>query len=359
MVRMSAAVAMIVLSGCASGTINPTQDPSAEQRPMQEQSPLTLGPRVIAPRMPAREEPEANDTGDTGTDLPSDAFAGYDLYVAPGGNAARTAASWRSSDPAAADLMDGVAAQPLGMWIGDWNSDVTGTVDGAIAEAGGKLRVLVVYDIPNRDCGAWSAGGAADAASYAGFITKVAAGIAGRKVIVVLEPDALPLTRCLTEAQKVDRFAMLSGAVDVLTAAGASVYLDAGDSNWIGASEIAAALVAAGVGRAAGFSLNVSHTELETNEIAFAQEIRAILGIDAHFVIDTSRSGLGPADDNEWCNPPGRALGSLPTLITGIDGLDGLLWIKPPGESDGSCNGGPPAGQFWPDYALGLAERAR
>jgi endoglucanase len=38
--------------------------------------------------------------------------------------------------------------------------------------------------------------------------------------------------------------------------------------------------------------------------------------------------------------------------------VDGLLWIKAPGESDGSCNGGPSAGTWWPEYALGLAERA-
>jgi cellulase/cellobiase CelA1 len=34
------------------------------------------------------------------------------------------------------------------------------------------------------------------------------------------------------------------------------------------------------------------------------------------------------------------------------------FWIKRPGESDGTCNGGPPAGQWWADYALGLAQRA-
>jgi endoglucanase len=31
---------------------------------------------------------------------------------------------------------------------------------------------------------------------------------------------------------------------------------------------------------------------------------------------------------------------------------------RPPGFSDGTCNGGPAAGTWWPDYALGLAERA-
>ena len=35
-----------------------------------------------------------------------------------------------------------------------------------------------------------------------------------------------------------------------------------------------------------------------------------------------------------------------------------FLWIKRPGESDGPCHGGPAAGTWWPEYALGLAQRA-
>nr|ABK58684.1 unknown [Streptomyces fradiae] len=33
--------------------------------------------------------------------------------------------------------------------------------------------------------------------------------------------------------------------------------------------------------------------------------------------------------------------------------------IKRPGDSDGPCRGGPEAGQWWPDYALGLARNAK
>ena len=34
--------------------------------------------------------------------------------------------------------------------------------------------------------------------------------------------------------------------------------------------------------------------------------------------------------------------------------MDGYLWVKRPGESDGACNGGPGAGQWWQAYALDL-----
>ncbi|MFE3685237.1 endoglucanase, partial [Streptomyces sp. NPDC059095] len=36
-----------------------------------------------------------------------------------------------------------------------------------------------------------------------------------------------------------------------------------------------------------------------------------------------------------------------------------LVWIMRPGDSDGPCRGGPSAGTWWPEYALGLAKRAR
>ena len=57
----------------------------------------------------------------------------------------------------------------------------------------------------------------------------------------------------------------------------------------------------------------------------------------ARFVIDTSRNGLGPTAPGEWCNPPGRALGDRPRPPTRATPLvDGHLWIKRPGESDGA-----------------------
>lgn len=74
-------------------------------------------------------------------------------------------------------------------------------------------------------------------------------------------------------------------------------------------------------------------------------------------MIDTSRNGLGAT--NELFNPPGRALGSPPGVRTGHAQVDAFLWVKNPGESDGTANGGPVAGQWWAEYALGLAERAQ
>jgi endoglucanase len=78
-------------------------------------------------------------------------------------------------------------------------------------------------------------------------------------------------------------------------------------------------------------------------------------------VIDTSRNGAGPAPDSplDWCNPSGRALGAPPTTATAGAHADAYLWIKRPGESDGSCNrGDPPAGNFVNQFAIDLARNA-
>jgi endoglucanase len=99
-----------------------------------------------------------------------------------------------------------------------------------------------------------------------------------------------------------------------------------------------------------------------------------------HFVVDTSRNGQGPwtppadhpaGDPQDWCNPPDRGLGYRPTANTGQPLLDAYLWIKIPGESDGQCyrwTSGPldpvrgiqdpPAGQWFPEMALELAQNA-
>jgi endoglucanase len=76
-----------------------------------------------------------------------------------------------------------------------------------------------------------------------------------------------------------------------------------------------------------------------------------------HYVIDTSRNGAGTAA-NEWCNAKNQALGAAPTTDTKIPNADAFLWVKVPGQSDGTCNGGPKAGAWWADYALELSKMA-
>ena len=86
----------------------------------------------------------------------------------------------------------------------------------------------------------------------------------------------------------------------------------------------------------------------------------------AHFIVNTATNGQGPLiprdrvhQGNEvLCNPPGRGMGPLPQVNPGFPNVDAFLWTAPPGNSSGSCNGGPAAGTFWPEKAVGMAALA-
>jgi endoglucanase len=297
-----------------------------------------------------------------GAGTPGNPFAGVRLYVSPGSNAARTAAAWRADGRVAdARAMAKIAQHPQAVWFGDWNGpDPSADARAAVASArnAGALPVLVAFDIPGRDCGGYSAGGARSAAAYRGWIDGLARGIGSGRAVVILEPDAIPELDCMSAPDQLTTLSLLRDAVARLGAnPGTAIYLDAGNRGWQPAGVIADRLRRAGVARARGFSLNVSNFDWTASEEKYGRAISRLLG-GKHFVIDTSRNGKGPAGAGAWCNPAGRGLGRPPTTATGDPLLDALVWIKAPGESDGSCNGGPAAGGWWPAYALGLARRA-
>jgi endoglucanase len=313
-----------------------------------------------------------------------------------------------------------------------------------------RVPVLVAYNVPYRDCGQFSAGGATTTAEYVAWIDGVAKGIGSGKAVVILEPDGLGIIPYNVDLQGVHewcqpaggssaladaRYEQLNTAVDRLEQApGTSVYLDGTHSSWLSSGEAAYRLVKAGVLRAQGFFVNASNYQptpqlvqygtwiskciaFATNgpdwaaghfdwcgsqyypatssdystwhltDEKYAAEVDPnITGVElTHFVIDTSRNGQGPwhptvsyPDAQDWCNPPGRGVGARPTASTGVPVVlgqqlvDAYLWVKVPGESDGSCNRGiagstidpewgmvdPPAGAWFPQQALQLAQLA-
>lgn len=279
----------------------------------------------------------------------------------------RTWAAWAVLTNRSTAVDVGVLARtPQARWFGDWTptSSVAQQVRSYIAAAADvkSMPVMVLYAIPFRDCGGFSAGGFSTSGQYASWIHQVVLGISARPVAVILEPDALAGEDCLGAAARTTRNAMLKNAVQQLSAdAGTAVYIDGGHSRWLGAAELASRLTSVGVASVRGFSLNVSNFYRTDEEIAYGEAVSRLLG-GAHYVVDTSRNGVGPAAASvlDWCNPTGRAVGTAPTSRTSGAHADGYLWIKHPGESDGECDRGDPvSGTWFNSYAVSLVQRAR
>jgi endoglucanase len=303
------------------------------------------------------------DGGAAGERVYRTVLSGAPQYAEPTSEIARAATAARAegrTDDAA--LLEQAATGGAARWLGPADGTSAVRAYTAAATAAGRTPVLVTYAVPDRDCGSYSAGGFTSHTEYRAWADAVAAGLRGSRAVVVVEPDALlHLERCGDRDQ---RLASLRYSVDAYVAAGAEVYIDAASSNSYGWSadqlrEMALRLRAAGVDRAAGFSVNVSNFQRSEHEVAYGTYLSALLGGPA-FVVDTSRNGNGPLAGPEgtvWCNPEGRALGARPAA-TGAGPHVADLWIKTVGRSDGTCNGGPVAGTYWEEYVLGLAARA-
>jgi endoglucanase len=294
-------------------------------------------------------------------------FAGARMWVDPDAPARGLARKWAHDRPEDAAAMAKLAAQPSALWVGEWVGDPevwVGRQSRKLAR-GGFLPVFVAYNIPKRDCGQYSKGGASAGQAYRAWIDRFAAGLGDRKAAVIVEPDALAhMTECLSAADQKERIDLIRYAVAVFASLGQTyVYLDAGHSQWVPADDMAERLRAAGVKHATGFSLNVSNYKWTDELIAYGKKVSARIG-GKPFVIDTSRNGKGPpgaaaATEASWCNPRGRGLGEPPGTDTGDTAVHAFLWIKKPGESDGACNGGPKAGDWWTEIALELVRGAK
>jgi endoglucanase len=279
-----------------------------------------------------------------------DPLAGDRFYVNPDDSAVVNQQSLQSQGQNAEAAQIGViAAQPEATWLasdGD-TSEVAPIV--AAAASAGQVPVFVVYNLPGRDCGTYPAGVYADAADYESFIDRISGALGQSKAVLIVEPDGLS-DSCVTQSW----YQLLSYAVTQFDGdANASVYVDAGNPTWQSPSYEASGLAEVIAGTRAGFSVNVSNFDSTASDISYGTAVSQDLGGGHHFVIDTSRNGASVAA-GDWCNPSGAALGTPPTTNTGNPLVDAYLWIKTPGESDGTCNGGPSAGQFWLSYALAL-----
>ncbi len=279
------------------------------------------------------------------------------FYADPNANAAL----WVKANPADSRMpaiRDNLAHQAAARWFGNWSGEIGAAVGGYVGSASAlkQTPILVAYNIPGRDCGQYSSGGAASTAAYKLWIHAFAAAVGARKAVVILEPDALPQLDCLDAPGQAARLELFQYAVAQFHALApkAWLYLDAGNSHWLSSSVAASRLIQAGIQNAHGFSLNVSNFSSSDASAVYGDAVKAALkaqqGVERAYVVDTSRNGNGRAND-EWCDPAGRKIGTRSVEHLGGQHAEMSLWIKAPGNADGCAA---KAGTFSPDLAYKL-----
>ncbi len=366
--------------------------------------------------------------GEIGT-VPTDAsaeagrnpFKGVDFFINPDyvANVEATA----KDHPDMADAIRKVEKYPTAVWLDSIAStkNLKTWLDEAKAQQikNGKptLTVVVVYDLPNRDCAAEASAGElkvsqnGEARYKSEFIDPIATDFkahAGQPIAVVLEPDSLgnmATNMALPMCQQA-RHAYEHGiayAVKKFKLPNVSVYLDAAHAGWLGwdnnRNKIARIFknvldMAGGLDMIRGFALNTAnYTNLSNrdgavleptnpcpNELSYAKTLGETLKLygfhHPRFIIDTSRNGKGGirAKWGSWCNVHGAGLGERPRADP-MPGIDAYFWVKPPGESDGvsdpsqprydpmcggpdAAKGAPQAGKWFEPYFVDLVRNA-
>jgi endoglucanase len=194
--------------------------------------------------------------------------------VAPNGAVQQVGSLLLQGHPEDALLITVMETVPQAVWLTSGKpSQASATVASTLLQANveGAVPVLVLYNIPGRDCGSYSAGGAENTADYEAWIDAISAAIARQKVVIVLEPDALAdlpsdcgydPTQVNIPQATADRYTQINYAVTKLeTGSQTLVYLDAGNSHWQSVGFMAARLAQAGVQQAQGF-LATSRTSI-------------------------------------------------------------------------------------------------
>lgn len=258
--------------------------------------------------------------------------------------------NYRDRYPLASDIFK----EPSAFWFGDNpkkpKEHMEKSIQRLLNRAKPQLPILVMYNIPNRDVGQYSKGGASSRERYIDYVERFARGVGESSPIVIYEPDALPHSTLLSEEEQEWRLELMKESLQMLTDnCNGIFYIDVGHSSWLSPEKVVELLDKISNPKVRGFSVNVCNYRTTEESLRWGRKICKWREKD-YFVIDTSRNGQGP-NEVEWCNPPNRGLGIPPTTKTKHKRCDAYLWIKIPGESDGKCNGGPKAGKFWGEQA--------
>ena len=269
-----------------------------------------------------------------------------------------------------------LAREPRFRWFGAFTQPrmrkkVRGFLDRVQCDQPGSVPLMAVMRHRGNECtGSYLAGGAREDRRTMKWYENFAAVVGDARVVIAFEPDSLGTVDCLAPHRRDDRLRVLAHGVEVLSKLpNATIYLEAGASDWEPVKRTAKQLRKIGIHKVRGFVLNVTHHDWTRNNIRHGLDLSRRVG-GKPFIISTSYNGRGPLHYinraqnswrriNVWCHPGLRGLGTPPTTVTSHPKVDAYMYVNRPGYSAGSCNGGPlPVGTWWPDRGLMYARYA-
>jgi endoglucanase len=283
----------------------------------------------------------------------------------------------RTGETTKANMIWKLAREPRFRWFGKFTAPrmqkkIRGYLDRVQCDQPGTVPLMVVMRHQGKGCsGTYRAGGVAEDRRTMRWYDDFADSVGNHRVVIAFEPDSLGTVDCLARDRRKARLDVLRYGVDRLSQLpNATIYLEAGASDWEPATRTAKQLRYIGISKVRGFMLNVTHHDWTRSNILHGLQISRMVG-GKHFIINTSYNGRGPLHYrkwisrakhkwrtiNVWCHPGLRGLGPAPTTATANPMVDAYMYINRPGYSAGSCNGGPlPVGTWWPARALMYAE---
>lgn len=251
-----------------------------------------------------------------------------------------------------ANLIWKIAREPKAIWLGRFTRpNFAGKIRAVIdrAKADGAVPVFTVLRAQANKCSpTYQGGGPREDRATRNWYDDLARVLGDERVVIAFEPDSLGTIDCLARSRRDDRIRLLRHGVLALSRLpNATVYLEAGASDWEPARRTANQLRAIGIARVRGFMLNATHADWTRANIQHGLQISRLTG-GKHFVINTAENGRGPVHYfrgnrrrmTVWCNPGLRGLGPPPTAETSHPMVDAYLWINRPGYAQ-ICQGRP------------------
>jgi endoglucanase len=256
----------------------------------------------------------------------------------------------RAGKTAQADLIWKIAREPKNVWVGSFtrpNFDMKVRRIFEAAQSQNAVPLLTVLRAESTSCApGYDGGGPAEDARTRDWYDALARVIGGSEVVIAFEPDSIGTIDCHVPSRRDDRIKLLRYGITALSKLpNATIYVEAGASDWEPAGRVAKKLRAVGISKVRGFMLNATHYDWTRNNIRYGLQISRMTG-GKHFVINTAENGRGPVHvrlangrrQTIWCNPGLRGIGKAPTTDTSHPMVDAYLWINRPGYAQ-SCQG--------------------